>query len=342
MNLNYMTNKLLSIAIPSFNMQEYLPRCLDSLILDDEELMQMLDIIVVNDGSTDLTSKIAHKYASRYPGIVQVVDKPNGHYGSCINAALAVAKGKYFRILDADDWFDTESLAKFITELTNVDVDCVCTNCIDVRDEEQELIRIKGLPYEETIDLQRISSFDKYIHMHHIAYRTSLLREMNYKQTEGICYTDEEFAYYPLIRSKSLYLIDLPLYYYFIGRADQSINKEVSRRIKHHYFKVAKRMTETPIDKVKDNKVAMDIRMKKIAFLMGSEILPHYVLFRKMSKTENAELKNILDTIKREKVSVYNSLLSGKVRNIPVYKIWKTSPRLANFIFYHIFKLAAK
>lgn len=329
-----MGNKLLTVAVPSYNMEEYLDRCINSLIVDDDALMSELEIIVVNDGSGDKTSEIAHSYAEKYPDTIKVIDKNNGHYGSCINAAIQVARGKYFRILDADDWFENEILKLFLIKLKSLDVDCVCTSCYDHIENEVKYVKISGLPYEEVVDLDQIERFDKYIHMHHISYRTSLLREMKYEQTEGICYTDEEFSYYPLVRSKTIYLIDLPVYHYYIGRVGQSVDREVSNKIKHHYFIVAKRMILTPIDKEKDNAVAMQIRQKKLGFLMSSQILPHYVLFRKMTKDESYQLSNLMNVIKFENRELYDWLMSAKVKGIPVYKIWKKSPYLINQILY--------
>ena len=95
--------KVLSLCIPSYNMEAYLGRCVDSLLA--EEVIDKLEIIIVNDGSKDRTLEIANAYRDRYPQSVVVVDKPNGHYGSTVNAALKVATGRYFRLLDADDWF---------------------------------------------------------------------------------------------------------------------------------------------------------------------------------------------------------------------------------------------
>lgn len=319
-------------------MEDYLQRCLDSLIIKDDELMSKLDVIVVNDGSKDQTSEIAHMYADRFPRSIRVIDKENGHYGSCVNSAIPVAYGKYFRILDADDWFDTEALKLFIRKLQYIDTDCVCTNCIDVIDDKEHYIRISDLPYETEIELNNANHSVKYIHLHHISYRTKLLQHMGYRQTEGICYTDEEFSYYPLIECKSIYLIDLPLYHYFIGRPGQSVDKEVSRRNKHHFFIVTKRMIETTINPKTANAVSFDIRWGKIKFLMEHEILPNYVLFRKMNKDESGQLLEMLRTVKSENHAVYNLLTSATVRGIPVYKIWMLFPRLVNPLYYSIFK----
>ena len=97
-----MNQKILTIVVPVYNMEDCLNRCLDSLLISSQELMQMLEVIVVNDGSTDGTSALAHSYEARFPGVFFVIDKENGNSGSCINAALAVATGKYFRQLDAE------------------------------------------------------------------------------------------------------------------------------------------------------------------------------------------------------------------------------------------------
>lgn len=106
--------KILTIVIPTYNMQDYLRRCLDSLIVPEEQ-MQLLEVLVVNDGSKDNSSAIAHEYQDKYPGTFRVIDKENGNYGSCVNRGLKEATGKYIKILDADDWFDTKALTSFVT-----------------------------------------------------------------------------------------------------------------------------------------------------------------------------------------------------------------------------------
>ena len=116
-----MTQKLLSVVIPTYNMQTFLCRCLDSITHNN--VPDSLEIIVVNDGSTDNSLAIMQEYADKRPDIVNIINKPNGHYGSCINAALKIATGKYFRILDADDWFDTDGLIELLGELRKADAD---------------------------------------------------------------------------------------------------------------------------------------------------------------------------------------------------------------------------
>lgn len=117
--------KLLSIIIPTYNMEALLEKDLNSLVLENAELRSKLDVIVVNDGSTDHSSEIAHQFAERYPEEFRVLDKPNGNYGSCINAALPMVEGKYVRIMDADDTYYAENLPAYLDVLEQQDAELV-------------------------------------------------------------------------------------------------------------------------------------------------------------------------------------------------------------------------
>ena len=114
---------VLSVIIPAYNMESYLERCLQSLLVE-AEMLPMLDILVMNDGSRDATSKIGHRYQELYPGTIRVIDKENGHYGSCVNRGLEEARGTFVKILDADDSFSTEVLVRFLSFLSS---EPVCT-----------------------------------------------------------------------------------------------------------------------------------------------------------------------------------------------------------------------
>ena len=131
-------SKILTIVIPTYNMQNYLRRCLDSLIVSPE-LMGFLEVLVVNDGSKDNSSAIAHEYQEKHPDTFRVIDKENGNYGSCVNRGLAEAQGKYIKVLDADDWFDTKNFEAFMQFLENNDTDLVISD-FDQVDESGKLV----------------------------------------------------------------------------------------------------------------------------------------------------------------------------------------------------------
>ena len=118
--------KLLSIIVPTYNMEAYLVRCLDSVT--NKILPNTLEVIVVNDGSKDKSLNIARSYQTFRPDIISIIDKPNGNYGSCINEGLKEAQGKYIKILDADDWYNTDSLKVFLEKLVDVDSDLIITD----------------------------------------------------------------------------------------------------------------------------------------------------------------------------------------------------------------------
>ena len=165
-------------------MQDYLNRCLDSLVVKPE-LMPQLEVLVINDGSKDNSSAIAYEYETKYPAVFRVIDKENGNYGSCVNRGLAEAQGKYIKVLDADDWFDTNEFENLLKKLSTIDVDMVLTPycSVDVSGKEggviaQELLDGKILDFN-SFDKNRISRYS----MHMVTYRTEFLRSINYKQT---------------------------------------------------------------------------------------------------------------------------------------------------------------
>ena len=120
-------SKLLSIIIPTYNMESYLRRCLDSLIVSDKK-MERVEVMVINDGSKDSSSQIAHEYEAKYPLTFRVIDKKNGNYGSCINCGLRFATGRYVKVLDADDYFNRVAFESYFYYLLTVDVDLVITD----------------------------------------------------------------------------------------------------------------------------------------------------------------------------------------------------------------------
>ena len=198
-------DKILSIIVPSYNMEAYLPKCLGSLVVDDEKLLQKLDVIVVNDGSKDRTSTIAHEFEAKYPGVFRVIDKENGHYGSCINAALPVASGFYVKVLDADDWFASDSFASYIgfllreVEQNPLPADMVLSDFDFVFEDGKS--RRKSYDFMAKLGL-RLSSLDfqdgRNLWQHAVAFQTGKLRDIGYSQLTGLTHTDLQWIFHPV------------------------------------------------------------------------------------------------------------------------------------------------
>lgn len=242
--MEYM-EKLLSLVVPTYNMEKYIARCLDTVT--DDSIPATLEVIVVNDGSTDNSLGIIREYEKKRPDIITVIDKANGHYGSCINAALAIAKGKYLRMLDADDWMDTQALAELLKRLETCDTDLFVTLRTEYRVKKNGEVDIKKFPFD-TVEYNKVYKMQDFeieayakgreFNMHSMAYRTEILREVGLKHIEGICYTDIQYCFLPIDRIKDFIVFDLYLYYYFIGRGDQSTSARSLIRNYSHVLKV--------------------------------------------------------------------------------------------------------
>ena len=121
--------KYLTFVVPCYNSQAYMRRCVDSLLTGGDDV----EILIVNDGSTDQTGRIAQEYAERFPGIVRAIQKENGGHGSGVNAGLALAQGIYFKVVDSDDWLDQDAYMRLLMELRTY-----CgESCSDTESEEK-------------------------------------------------------------------------------------------------------------------------------------------------------------------------------------------------------------
>lgn len=237
-------DKILSLIIPTYNMEKYLDKCLTSLIIDDMELMKQLEVLVIIDGATDSSSEIAHTYEARFPYTYKVIDKENGNYGSCINRGLKEATGKYVKVLDADDSFNTINFAKYLRFLLERDYDLIMTPYIIV-DENDSITSVQkyNLPQNESLSWNILGAVLKkqHIQMHAITYKLSVVKNIGYKQTEGISYTDQEWDYTPLSNVESIIYTPIELYRYLVGRVGQTMNPDaLKKNISHNEMCVRK------------------------------------------------------------------------------------------------------
>ena len=226
-------NKILSIIIPTYNMEKYLHRCLKSLIINDKDLFRRPEILIVNDGSKDSSSQIAHGYEDKYPEVFKVIDKENGNYGSCVNYGLKEATGKYIKILDADDYFDTSNLYQYLLYLSKNESDIFITdfNVVNLEGKKIREWRFK-FPQKKELNVNDycITPSYKNLEMHAITYRTSLLVDNKYKQTEGISYTDQEWMFIPMTYAKTFHYLSIPVYHYVLGREGQTMDPQIKRK----------------------------------------------------------------------------------------------------------------
>ncbi len=234
--------KLLSLIIPTYNMAALLPRCLESLV-SAPSATDHLEVIVVNDGSTDESLGIAQAWQSRFPDVIRVIDKKNGNYGSTINAALPKVQGIFVKIVDSDDWMDTKVLESFLQELLHYVAQGDCPDIVHTPfvsigpNDVREVIRYNTMgkepyTYGQIYSLDEVlkDGYIRFFLIHSLTYRADLLRSIGYRQTEGISYTDTEWSCYPTFWAKSILFLNMKLYQYNADREGQTMNPKVVMR----------------------------------------------------------------------------------------------------------------
>lgn len=298
-------NKILSIIIPTYNMEEYLKRCLDSLVLPVQSLMNSLEVLVIIDGATDNSSSIAHQYQDKYPETFRVFDKENGNYGSCINRGLKEATGKYIRILDADDSFNTNNFIKYLKLLAQIDSDLILTD-YNLVDNKGNILERRSFDLETmiTTDIVKVLKPVSELEMHAITYRRQILLDMNYHQTEGISYTDTEWAFIPLMAVNTVCYVNLQIYNYLVGRPGQTMDISVLRKSMPQMMTVYKRLMQiyngSHLDAHK-NSILFDHRIDGFVERTYGQTLYNKVL-------DKDELKRLDEMVKKYKPDLYEAL----------------------------------
>lgn len=193
----------------------------------------VLDVIVVDDGSTDATGAIADEYAEKHPEIFRVVHKENGHYGSTVNVSLPIARGKYYRLLDSDDWLDYEGLRQWLPVLAETDADAAVTTSVRVMESSGDEITMEPCPGvlegEYSIDAFPCGEVPG-PGISNLAWRTDFLQNMGLKLLEHCNYVDEELRCIPWCHVKTVRVDHIPVYIVLKERAGQSTSIEGLRR----------------------------------------------------------------------------------------------------------------
>lgn len=241
------TEKLISLCIPAYNVECYLDRCLLSLVSCQHA--PELEVLVVNDGSKDSTLDIAQAYREHYPSIVKIIDKPNGGHGSTINAALAQAQGRYFRILDGDDWVDAKSFDELIDNIheQNITADLISTNYYQVYFEDGHTVAWEKEGDSEYYEVYDFASSDftmEYFTMASAMFKTSVLRAPKFALQEHTFYVDVEYLLFPIPYTSTVVFTPEYLYRYAVGNADQSINPTAFTSRYDHHDRVIRRMLD--------------------------------------------------------------------------------------------------
>ena len=215
--------KILTITVPAYNVEKFLEKTLDSFLV--EEILDEIEVLVVDDGSGDGTAAIGRKYQERYPGSFRLISKENGGHGSTINRGILEARGKYFKVVDADDWVDTSGLRELIRRLRTCEADYVFTNYYEVNDGtgERKAVTYPGIPTEREMPFESIAGQTR-ISMHALVIRTSILKENRIRLDEHCFYVDVEYILYPVPYVETVIYYDIFVYMYRLAQAAQSVS----------------------------------------------------------------------------------------------------------------------
>ncbi len=331
--------KLISFVVPSYNSESYLNRCIDSLLVGKEDV----EIIIVNDGSTDNTKRIASAYQKKYPSIITAVHKENGGHGSGVNKGLELASGEYFKVVDSDDWLDEESLKKLIATLKErkerPDL-VVCNYVYDhLYDQTQKVMSFHNIFQTNTIcTWEESKSFKKsqYLIMHSLLYKTSILKECNLKLPEHTFYVDNIVAFLPLPYVKTICYYDYDLYHYFIGRDDQSVNESVMVKRVDQQIKVTKIMLSC-VDLETVQKQSPKLYKYLLQWLSMMMMISDVLLLMKKDKESLEKRKELWNFLKELNPALYKKLRYNSVAGFTYLPT-----KVGNFIALNGYKVAKK
>lgn len=338
--------KLISFVIPSYNSQDYLHKCIDSIVVGGQEV----EVIVVNDGSKDQTEAIAQTYVEKYPGIVSLISKPNGGHGSTINEGLKKATGLYFKVVDSDDWLNKEALDQLLVLLRdhvdkNTLADAYVTNVTyDKPSINQQFLRQyrKKFPKDTFFTWEKAKRFyaSETILMHAILYKTTVLKESQMVLPLHTFYVDNIYTYKPLPFIKTFYYLDVNLYNYFIGRADQSVNFEVLSKRYDQQIRVMKELI-TAFSYEEISHFQNRLRQYMIHYLESLMYTTHLFIVSKNEPIRKKSLQELWHFIKVHDPRMYTKLRFFSALILVNFLPWGLK-RIVVIMGYNILKMKVK
>lgn len=235
---------LLTIGIPAYNVELFIEETVSSIT--QSKFRDDLEILIINDGSTDKTLEISQRLAKQFP-CVKVIDKPNGGHGSAINSAIANASSKYFRLLDGDDWFDTKEFDKYFEKLQSEQADIVFSDlveCFIKTNLNRPVSYYSHLPAFTELQLDNTEFTEWGPMLPTTTIKTSILKKFNLKIDEKCYYVDQEYNLACYLSAKTAIYYPFMIYQYRLEREGQSMEKaSLIKNVKSHE-QVCKRLLE--------------------------------------------------------------------------------------------------
>jgi len=310
--------KLLTVTIPCYNSQDYMEKCINSLLIGGDDV----EILIVDDGSKDMTPEIADSYEKKYPNIVRAIHQENGGHGEAVNTGIKNAAGIFFKVVDSDDWVDKRAYMKILETLRTLvkgsrQLDMLISNFVYEKEgakHKKVMKYITALPKDEMFSWKDVKHFYKgqYILMHSVIYRTQLLRDCGLVLPKHTFYVDNIFVYVPLPYVKNMYYLDVDFYRYYIGREDQSVNESVMIQRIDQQIKVNKIMVDSfELWKLQDRK----LRKYMFHYLEIITIVSTVMLIRSGTEENLEKKRELWNYIKQKDLRLFHHLRNGIMGN---------------------------
>jgi len=293
-------------------------KCIDSLLVGGEAV----EIIIVNDGSTDSTAVIADGYAQKYPSIISVHHQPNKGHGGAINTGLAKAKAAYVKIVDSDDWVDAKAYKEILSAINSFSSnnlpDAIVSNYVY---EKQGKRKKTVINYTSALPVGRIFAWDevgrfglgRYMLMHAIIYKRDILTKCSLVLPEHTFYVDNIYAFAPLAHVETMYYLDVDFYRYFIGREGQSVQEETMIKRIDQQLMVNKIMMKS----VNLRTISSPPKRKYLLnYLEIVTAISSILLLKQNTSTSLMKKHKLWQFIKKQDAAVYKKLRKGGLGKI--------------------------
>ena len=302
----------------AYNLESMIRQCLDSFIRP--EILEKVEVLVTDDGSKDQTREIVAAYEKKYPGSFKLIVQKNAGPGSTVNSGLAHATGKYFRMVDGDDWVNANEMEAYLTYLEEHDTDMVCTSycCVDHETGEKRLEMLKTDMMDREIQFEQVAK-DLFLAMHNVTYKTSILKENGIRLDNGF-YTDLEYLLFPTPYIHTVAFLSQTIYMYRVSLSTQSMSiKSLQKNVQMHRNVLEHLLREYEAYHMSAhwNASIGSYYCKRIAATVGTQ-LSIYLSF-KDTKTYKKITKAMVEELKREHNTVYREIMKLKTFQVLVY-----------------------
>ena len=326
--------KILTIVVPVYNVEKYLSKCLASLVIP--EIMNELEVLIINDGSTESSKQIRQKFVDEYPGTFQMITKENGGHGSTINTGIEKACGKYFKVVDGDDWVLSDGLISLTRFLCDQDVDLVLDNYYWVDESTGKMSKefdetCPGIEYFCKVPFNNVSE-KIFFKMHVITYRTEILRKASERLDEHCYYVDMEYITFPLPYVDSVAAIPNYVYMYRIGQPTQSVTIENMRKRCSQHERVVNRLLEY----YSNNENASALAKLSMAKIIARGVTSQYKIYLSFMESYKDKLIDLEEKLKEQYPSIYE-----QINNPAIIALRKTRYKLY-FIISKMVRLRSK